>query len=111
MTILAGAAMAYHVIGASWWLFAALFLVPDISMLGYLRSTRFGAMLYNAGHTYAVPGILLAAAPWAGHPLLQALALIWIAHIGFDRLVGYGLKYGVSFNATHLGWVGRRTPG
>ena len=39
--------------------------------------------------------------------LLQALALIWIAHIGLDRALGYGLKYATGFGDTHLGRIGR----
>jgi hypothetical protein len=31
-----------------------------------------------------------------------AVALIWAAHIGVDRLVGYGLKYPTAFKDTHL---------
>jgi hypothetical protein len=36
-----------------------------------------------------------------------SLATIWIAHIGFDRALGYGLKYGSGFTHTHLGRIGR----
>lgn len=93
--------------GASWWLFALLFLAPDLSFLGYLGGPRIGAIVYNAAHTLIGPlalallGLLL---PVAG---LVAAALIWIAHIGFDRLLGYGLKYGAGFGYTHLGRIGR----
>ena len=30
------------------------------------------------------------------------IALIWLAHIGVDRLLGYGLKYPTGFKDTHL---------
>src|SRR5882672_2456799 len=33
---LAGAALAYSALGGRWSMFALLFLVPDLSMLGYL---------------------------------------------------------------------------
>jgi len=33
------------------------------------------------------------------------MALIWAAHIGFDRFLGYGLKYPVAFRVTHLGSI------
>ena len=103
-----GAAMlAYRATGASWGLFAGLFLLPDLSMLGYLANRRLGAAIYNAGHTYLAPAAL-AALGWATNtPALFAPALIWAAHIGFDRLMGYGLKYGTAFGATHLGWRGK----
>src|SRR5689334_1388299 len=101
--VLAGAAFLYHALGLSWWLFAALFLAPDIFMLGYLSGPRLGALAYNAGHTYLAPAALgLAALLWPS-PSLQGIALIWVAHIGFDRLVGYGLKFSDSFHHTHLG--------
>ena len=38
---------------------------------------------------------------------LCLIACIWAAHVGFDRLLGYGLKYGTSFGDTHLGRRGR----
>jgi len=30
------------------------------------------------------------------------IALVWLAHIGFDRFFGYGLKYPTGFKDTHL---------
>ncbi len=106
--MLAAAVIGYHAIGASWWLFASLFLLPDLAMLGYLRGPLLGSVLYNAGHTYLSPAALLAGALWFAYPAGQVVALVWIAHIGFDRMVGYGLKYAVAFNATHLGGRERR---
>ncbi len=49
----------------------------------------------------AVLGLLLPAI------ILVAIALIWLAHIGADRLLGYGLKYPAGFGFTHLGRVGK----
>jgi hypothetical protein len=37
-----------------------------------------------------------------GPPLLLALSVIWIAHIGMDRMFGFGLKLPDSFRRTHL---------
>jgi len=101
------AALAYRATGASWWLFAGLFLVPDISMLGYLANRRLGAALYNLGHSYLSPAALALFGWWQDTPGLYGPALIWVAHIGFDRMLGYGLKYGAAFGATHLGWRGK----
>jgi len=106
--MLMAATAAYAHLGAGWKLFAALFLLPDLSMLGYLSGPRAGALAYNAGHSYIGPALLAAAALWSGHAALLPCALIWIAHVGFDRMLGYGLKYGSSFGATHLGSLGRR---
>ncbi|GLQ11379.1 hypothetical protein GCM10007913_33110 [Devosia yakushimensis] len=100
---------AYAWLGQSWLIFALLFLVPDITMLGYLRSARFGALTYNLGHTYMAPA-LLALAGLAAGPLAYGLAAIWVAHIGFDRTLGYGLKL-ESFEATHLGPIGKARKG
>jgi hypothetical protein len=91
--------------GDSWWLFAILFLAPDLSFLGYLGGSNTGAILYNAVHTLTGP--LLLAAIGLLFSVSATVALIWVAHIGFDRLVGYGLKYGAGFNYTHLGLIGR----
>lgn len=103
--------IAYRAIGGGWGLFAGLFLVPDLSMLGYLANRRLGAALYNAGHTYLAPAALGAVGWGLGLPVLFGPALFWTAHIGFDRLMGYGLKYGAAFGATHLGWRGKRAGG
>ena len=100
------AAVAYAQVGQGWLVFAALFLVPDLSMLGYLAGRRIGATAYNAGHSYLLPAAL-GAAGMAGHlPMLVGAALIWVAHIGFDRMLGYGLKYASGFGDTHLGRKG-----
>ncbi|GLR92489.1 hypothetical protein GCM10007858_01070 [Bradyrhizobium liaoningense] len=41
-------------------------------------------------------------------PLTLSIALIWLAHIGIDRALGYGLKYSAGFSFTHLGRIGRQ---
>ena len=100
--VLAAASIAYAGIGRGWVLFALLFFVPDISMLGYLGGRRLGAAVYNVGHTYIAPAALAAYGLFQSQPLALAVALIWIAHIGFDRLLGFGLKYETAFGHTHL---------
>ena len=86
----------------SWGLFALTFLMPDLFMLGYLINEQIGAALYNLVHTVTAPGIVLAVGALASQPTATALALIWAAHIGFDRLLGFGLKYPTKFQDTHL---------
>lgn len=49
LAMLAGGVAAFAMLGASWALFAVLFLVPDLSLLGYLANPRAGAHIYNAG--------------------------------------------------------------
>jgi Domain of unknown function (DUF4260) len=93
--------------GASWWLFAALWLVPDFSMLGYLAGACWGARIYNAIHTYVTPASLAVCALLLQTHVALAVALIWANHIGVDRLLGYGLKYADGFGYTHLGSLGK----
>lgn len=100
--VLAAAALAYARIGGGWAMFAILFLVPDIFMLGYLGGSRIGAAVYNAGHTYIAPMALAAYGLLQARPLALEIALIWSAHIGFDRLLAYGLKYPTAFGHSHL---------
>jgi Domain of unknown function (DUF4260) len=92
----------YHQLHASWLVFAILFLAPDFFMLGYLVNVRRGSALYNFAHTYITPATLLAFAFFAAEPQLFPIVLIWSAHIGFDRLLGYGLKYPTHFKDSHL---------
>jgi Domain of unknown function (DUF4260) len=109
LAVAAVTAVLYARTGASWWLFAALWLLPDLSMLGYLRSSCFGARVYNAFHNY-VPPVTLALFALLAHEggLLMPVALIWANHIGVDRLLGYGLKYAEGFGWTHLGRLGKQ---
>ena len=102
--VLAAATYAYAQTGFSWWIFAVLFFAPDIFMLGYLGGNKLGAVVYNIGHTYLVPAIILIAGSLLASPLAMAMAIamIWIGHIGFDRIMGYGLKYASGFKFTHL---------
>ncbi len=83
--------------GASWWLFAGLWLAPDLSLLGYLAGPSWGARIYNAIHSYVTPATLAVSALLLRSPALLPFALIWINHIGVDRLLGYGLKYPAGF--------------
>jgi hypothetical protein len=107
LAVLALAVAGYSALGGSWLLFGLLFLVPDLSMAGYLRGPRMGAALYNAGHAYLVPALVALGGWWGGSPPAVQVALIWAAHIGFDRALGYGLKLPAGFRHTHLGMVGR----
>ena len=96
----------YALTGFGWGYFALLFLVPDLSMLGYLRGPRAGAIAYNVAHTSALPMVVGAAGFVLGIGPIPPLALVWAAHIGFDRMLGYGLKYNRAFGYTHLGRIG-----
>jgi Domain of unknown function (DUF4260) len=91
----------------SWWLFAILFLAPDLSFFAYLAGPRVGAIAYNAVHTSAGPLLLVMAGLLVPYQLAVAIGLIWLAHCGIDRALGYGLKYEAGFGFTHLGRIGR----
>lgn len=107
LILFVAAITAFHLIGGNWWLFAALILVPDLSMLGLLRGQKVGARVYNAAHTTAGPALLAGIAWLGGATWLLPVAVIWIAHIGMDRAVGFGLKYPDQAHLTHLGWIGK----
>ena len=92
----------------SWLAFAVFFLAPDVSFLGYLAGPRVGAVVYNIAHDTFIPIILVVGGFFlAANYIVLATALIWLAHIGFDRALGYGLKYEAGFGFTHLGRVGK----
>ncbi len=97
----------YQASGLSWWLFALFFLLPDLSMLGYLAGPQKGALAYNAVHSYFAPLLLGTASFATGTTIGWAIAIIWFAHIAFDRLLGFGLKDATGFHSTHLGRIGR----
>lgn len=110
LALFAGMVGLYALWGGSWWVFAVLFLVPDISFAAYLAGPRVGAIVYNAMHADIMP-IALAFYGFAfAAPLTLSVALIWLAHIGIDRALGYGLKYPGGFGLTHLGRIGRAKP-
>lgn len=92
----------------AWWVLPATFLLPDLSMAGYLISSRVGAFSYNLLHHKAL-AIAVGAAGWLlGQPLLLLAGTVLLFHSALDRLLGYGLKYAASFQDTHLGRVGRQ---
>ena len=100
--VLAFAVFGYHLLQASWLWFFLLLLVPDVFMLGYMWGSRVGATVYNLAHTYLLPGALVAAAIATGTTVLLHVAAIWTAHIGMDRMLGFGLKDPTGFKDTHL---------
>lgn len=96
----------YFALADGWWTLALLALAPDLAMIGYAFGPKGGGRLYNLAHTYLTPALLGALGLWAS-PALLPIACIWLAHIGFDRALGYGLKSEEAFGITHLGRIGR----
>jgi len=101
--------LLYAQTGRGWLFFGLLLLAPDLSMLGYAAGARTGALVYNLAHTYTAPVLLAGVALLLDQGTALAVALVWGAHIGMDRALGYGLKLPSGFQDTHLGRIGRRT--
>ena len=106
LLVFAVALVLYAQAQHGWLLFAALFFLPDASFLAYLAGPRTGAIVYNVAHSYALPLALGVGALVFDFTGVTPFALIWVAHIGFDRALGYGLKYPTAFRDTHLGSIG-----
>ena len=102
LAVLAAALVFYGARGYSWWAFAPLLFAPDLVMVFYLIDARVGSLTYNSVHFYAVPLVLGGFALATGWALGLQLALIWLAHIGLDRTLGFGLKYPTEFKDTHF---------
>jgi len=109
LCVLVAACVAYAKFGLSWSTFVLYFLAPDIALFGYFASVKVGAISYNITHSY-IGAIACLAIGFATNFIdFQCAGLIWCAHIGFDRALGYGLKYPEGFGFTHLGRIGRFT--
>jgi hypothetical protein len=108
LAALVAGVVGYQVAGGDTLWLVPLLLAVDLSMAGYLVGPHPGAILYNIAHNWftalIVVGIGLAS---AATPVTLA-GWILVAHVGMDRLAGYGLKYAPGFGDTHLGWIGRR---
>jgi hypothetical protein len=102
LAVAAGSLVLYFDAGFGWVLLLVLILAPDLSMLGYLGGPRLGSLAYDLVHTYAGPVALGVVGVLGGYETALQIALIWLAHIGLDRLLGYGLKYPTGFKDTHL---------
>jgi hypothetical protein len=107
LTLFAGMTLLYAVWDGSWWVYALLFMAPDLSFAAYRLGPRTGALIYNATHSYMVPVTLMVTGFSIYSPLTLSIAFIWMAHIGLDRALGYGLKYPAGFRFTHLGRIGK----
>ncbi len=94
--------------GFSWWWLIILFLSPDISMLGYLINPKVGAFLYNLFHHIGSSIVLWSMGYYFENRIAEMLGCVILAHLAFDRLLGYGLKYDDSFQNTHLGKIGKQ---
>ena len=92
-----------------WWAWLAALLAPDLSMAGYLLGRRVGAIVYNLAHLYAAALLLLLLGVAGGEVGVMTAGELWLAHLGIDRALGYGLKLRSGFRDTHLGRIGRES--
>jgi hypothetical protein len=82
-----------------------LAIAPDLTMLlGAGRKLARGQLaptavpFYNAAHRVWGPLVLLATgAVWPGSTVLVAGGLAWLAHVGLDRGLGFGLRTPAGF--------------
>lgn len=108
LALLGFAVLFYHLINKGWSHFFTWFLLPDVALLAYLVNARVGAWAYNLTHATVLPWALIASSLLLEHYWLYPYGVVWLAHIGFDRALGYGLKYPQGFVWTHLGRIGKK---
>jgi Domain of unknown function (DUF4260) len=109
LLVLIAACVAYSKFGLGWGTFALWFLAPDLSFFGFIAGPKVGAIAYNSAHSYIGAICCISAGLLVSAPILLGAGMIWCAHIGFDRALGYGLKYATGFGFTHLGRKGPKT--
>lgn len=108
LAIFVFALMAYEFLGFPWGFFVLVFFVPDLAWFAYIAGPRAGAIAYNITHSYILPLMLFAYGFFVSSSEADKWAIVWVAHIGFDRFLGFGLKYARGFRYTHLGKLGHR---
>jgi hypothetical protein len=106
LVLFAASLAAFLYLKQSIWIFAGLFLVLDLSMIAYFADPKLEAIIYNIFHATIAPLLLAIYGVLYSELFAQLLASIWLAHIGLDRAIGYGLKYATDFQSTHLGRIG-----
>ncbi|MFT4278113.1 MAG: DUF4260 domain-containing protein [Rhodopseudomonas sp.] len=111
LALFVGCSLFYVISDSPWELYALLFFAPDLGFLGYLAGPKVGAVVYNVLHSTVGPLLLAIAGIVLLIPYAGTVAMIWLAHIGFDRALGYGLKYKTGFRFTHLGLIGKAPAG
>jgi hypothetical protein len=92
----------FSMLSYSWWLFLLLLFVPDLSMLGYLKSLKIGAIIYNFIHHRALSLTIVGIGYYLNNELTMLFGIIMFAHSSLDRVFDYGLKYSDDFRHTHL---------
>lgn len=102
-----GGCYIFSTLDYPWYYMVILFLLPDISMLGYLLNPKFGSWCYNLFHHRLIAIIILLIGYNQDSQILLLIGSVLFSHIAFDRIFGYGLKFEDSFSSTHLGKIGK----
>lgn len=102
LVVFIAAIYAYSLYEFSWIIFFLFLLVPDLSMLAYGINNHVGANIYNLFHTYIISILIVIIGAYFKIDIVIMIGLIWTAHIGMDRMFGYGLKYETDFKDTHI---------
>ena len=93
---------AYSLYEFSWIIFFLFLLAPDLSMLAYGINNHVVANIYNLFHTYIISILIVIIGVYFKIDTVIMIGLILTAHIGMDRMFGYGLKYETDFKDTHI---------
>ena len=103
MAVFVAGLLVWIAMNGGWPKFALGFLLPDLALLAYLVGPRAGAAVYNLTHSYVIPAVLAVIGASLDQTSLLLAGALWTSHIGFDRMLGLGLKYPTGFADTHLG--------
>jgi hypothetical protein len=103
LVVFTGGVLVWIALNGGWAKFSLGFLIPDLALLAYLVGPRVGAAVYNLAHSYLIPAVLAIVGAMLDESALLLIGALWTAHIGFDRMLGLGLKYPTGFADTHLG--------
>ncbi len=107
LTLFIGSVLLFGLVTSySWWVFALLFFMPDVSFAAYLINTKIGSWIYNILHHKGIMIALILAGYFAEIEWLLAVGIVFLGHAAFDRVFGYGLKLPDDFKHTHLGRIG-----
>ena len=94
-----------------WWIYPLFLLAPDLGLIGYALGPRIGAITYDTTHHVGLAAVLYVIGILFFTPVLALIGVVVLGHSIIDRVLGFGLKYGDSFQHTHLGWMGPRRGG
>ncbi|MGR3838401.1 MAG: DUF4260 domain-containing protein [Cognatishimia sp.] len=105
LVVFAAALIYYSYLGAGFpiWLGILIFFAPDLSFVAYGAGPKIGAFVYNVVHVYALGAVMLVTGLLMPDTTVTAIGALLLAHTGFDRALGYGLKSTTGFKHTHLG--------